>query len=100
MAQRRAEYWANADCLRKLMTSLNLTAGRAAAEIGFSDSILSTWLKENKMPLSASLACECIIRRQGNSLQEQMFMIRSTDTKALEAIETMAKHLGVKLTKL
>jgi IS30 family transposase len=60
--------------LEKLFSEGHSTA-QIAETIGASDSTISGWRREKRMPVLASMACEAVIRRNGRRAKRRMALV-------------------------
>jgi DNA-binding transcriptional regulator YiaG len=89
------------DALDNAMRKLNMSEARLAEELGYSSGAVREWRTYyGKMPKAAALACECLVRRQGNTLHEKVLVIRTNDADAITTLKTIAEKIGVSVKEI
>jgi hypothetical protein len=87
-----------AEPLRKFMAESGLDAHKTAEAMGVTVGGIRGWLKNNDMPKLAAVAVEGLSRRLPRS-RSSIYVLACPPDK-MEALESVAKAIGVELTRL
>ena len=94
MSYKTTKYAIFADAMVKLSIT---TPGDLSGNLGYSRSAHNMWRKSGRLPKTAALACECLLRRQNKEKDETPVYIYFLTVPKMHilAIESFCKSLGI-----
>ena len=76
--------------IHRTMEQLNLTVGQLSNAIGQSSNYVSNLLARGHAPAWTTLACECLVRRQGRSFENVQLLVNAPADKKKAVLEVLS----------
>lgn len=79
---------------------LGVQEGALAEELGFHRTAFHEWKKTGQFPKVAALACEGLIRRQGQPDGATVFLVKTSTRQEADTIQAVCKGLNVEFVSV
>lgn len=93
MSEKKHQTTHNLSRLRQLVDHLGGSKAKTAEALGYSAGMVTEWYKRGEIPITADLACECLLRRAGNTLKQNEVLVLRAPAEKMEAVSAVVLAL-------